>query len=52
MEFNPRLIGYSLKDASSTDRAAQLNLADNVATTNDMPMMVYKLLRRMRLDNR
>lgn len=43
---------YSLKDAFSVDRDAQLNLAENIATTSDMPYMAYKLLRRMRLDRR
>ncbi|XP_055317714.1 phospholipase B1, membrane-associated-like [Sitodiplosis mosellana] len=51
-EFNPRLIGFSWRDASSVDPGAVFNLAEDVALTSDMPFMAYKLLRRMRLDRR
>lgn len=50
--FNPRLFGYSLSDSFNVHRAAQFNVAENIATTSDMPYNAVKLVRRMRLDPR
>lgn len=51
-EFNPKLFGYSLEDSFNVHRAAQFNVAENIATTSDMPYNAEKLVRRMRLDKR
>ncbi|XP_059607889.1 phospholipase B1, membrane-associated-like [Phlebotomus argentipes] len=51
-EYNPQLFGYSLSDSYNVHREAQFNVAENIATTSDMPYNVKKLVRRMRLDSR
>ncbi|XP_055703995.1 phospholipase B1, membrane-associated-like isoform X1 [Phlebotomus papatasi] len=51
-EFNSHLFGYSLSDSYNVHRKAQFNVAENIATTSDMPYNAKKLVRRMRLDSR
>ncbi|GAB0098009.1 Phospholipase B [Sergentomyia squamirostris] len=51
-EFNPQLFGYSLSDSYNVHREAQFNVAENIATTSDMPYNAKKLVSRMRLDSR
>lgn len=51
-EFNPKLFGYSLSDAYNVHRSAQFNVAENIATTSDMPYNAAKLVQRMKLDKR
>ncbi|XP_055692992.1 phospholipase B1, membrane-associated-like [Lutzomyia longipalpis] len=51
-EFNPQLFGYSLSDSYNVHRKAQFNVAENIATTSDMPYNAKKLVRRMKLDPR
>lgn len=51
-EFNPKLFGYSLSDAYNVHQSAQFNVAENIATTSDMPHNARKLMNRMKLDSR
>lgn len=51
-EFNPKLFGYSLSDAYNVHQSAQFNVAENIATTSDMPYNARKLMNRMKLDSR
>lgn len=51
-EFNPKLFGYSLTDSYNVHRSAQFNVAENIATTSDMPYNARKLMKRMKLDSR
>jgi hypothetical protein len=51
-EFNPKLFGYSLSDSYNVHQAAQFNVAENIATTSDMPENARKLMNRMKLDPR
>jgi hypothetical protein len=51
-EFNPKLFGYSLSDSFNVHNAAQFNVAENIATTSDMPYNAEKLVKRMKLDKR
>ncbi|KAJ6646581.1 Phospholipase B1, membrane-associated [Pseudolycoriella hygida] len=51
-EFNPNLFGYSLQDAYNVHKSAQFNVAENIATTSDMPYNAEKLVNRMKLDPR
>ncbi|XP_055628355.1 phospholipase B1, membrane-associated-like isoform X1 [Toxorhynchites rutilus septentrionalis] len=51
-EFNPKLFGYSLFDSYNVHPMAQFNVAENIATTTDMPYNAAKLVERMKLDPR
>lgn len=51
-EFNPKLFGYSLSDSYNVHQAAQFNVAENIATTSDMPDNARKLMDRMKKDSR
>ncbi|XP_068986794.1 phospholipase B1, membrane-associated-like isoform X1 [Bombus flavifrons] len=51
-EFNPKLIGYSLGDAISTDPAAQLNVAEGGAISKDITFMATYLVNKMKDDPR
>lgn len=51
-EFNPNIFGYSLADSYNIHKTAQFNVAENIATTSDMPYNVRKLLNRIKLDPR
>ncbi|XP_033362635.1 phospholipase B1, membrane-associated-like isoform X1 [Bombus vosnesenskii] len=51
-EFNPKLIGYSLGDAISTDPAAQLNVAEAGAMSKDMTFMATYLVNKIKVDPR
>ena len=51
-EFNPALFGYSLADSFNVHRNSQFNVAENIATTSDMPFNAAKLVERMKLDPR
>jgi hypothetical protein len=51
-EFNPNIFGYSLTDSFNVHKTAQFNVAENIATTSDMPYNVRKLLDRIKLDPR
>jgi hypothetical protein len=51
-EFNPNLFGFSLSDAYNVHKSAQFNIAENIATTSDMPYNAKILLQRMRQDPR
>lgn len=43
---------YSLQDAYNVHESAQFNVAENIATTSDMPYNAEKLINRMKLDPR
>lgn len=43
---------YSLQDSYNVHRTAQFNVAENIATTSDMPYNAEQLLHRMKLDKR
>ena len=43
---------YSLQDAYNVHQSAQFNVAENIATTSDMPYNAEKLVNRMKLDPR
>lgn len=43
---------YSLEDSYNVHRSAQFNVAENIATTSDMPYNAEKLVNRMKLDPR
>ena len=43
---------YSLTDSYNVHKAAQFNVAENIATTSDMPYNAEKLVNRMSLDKR
>lgn len=43
---------FSSRDGTHSEASSELNLAENIATTSDMPNMAYKLFRRIRLDRR
>lgn len=51
-EFNPKLFGYSLTDSFNVHQTAQFNVAENIATTSDMPYNARKLMDRMKSDPR
>ncbi|XP_043603666.1 phospholipase B1, membrane-associated-like [Bombus pyrosoma] len=51
-EFNPKLVGYSLGDAISTDPVAQLNVAESGAMSKDMTFMATYLVNKMKDDPR
>ncbi|XP_043603669.1 phospholipase B1, membrane-associated-like isoform X2 [Bombus pyrosoma] len=51
-EFNPKLVGYSLGDAISTDPAAQLNVAEPGTMSKDMTFMATYLVNKMKDDPR
>lgn len=51
-EFNPKLVGYSLGDSLSHQRASQFNVAEAAAMSEDLPFMVRELVRRMKYDKR
>lgn len=43
---------YSLQDSYNVHQTAQFNVAENIATTSDMPYNAQQLLHRMKLDKR
>ncbi|XP_046981199.1 phospholipase B1, membrane-associated-like [Schistocerca americana] len=47
-EFNPRLVGFSLHDALSHQKASQFNVAEGGAMSRDVPFQARLLVRRMR----
>ncbi|XP_076482237.1 phospholipase B1, membrane-associated-like [Bombus vancouverensis nearcticus] len=49
-EFNPKLVGYSLGDAISTNPAAQLNVAEGGAMSNDITFMATYLVNKIKHD--
>ncbi|XP_006608907.1 phospholipase B1, membrane-associated-like [Apis dorsata] len=52
-EFNPKLIGYALKDGQTSELfASQLNVAEIGAISRDIPFMAKYLIIRMRHDTR
>ena len=51
-EFNPKLVGYSLGDAVSTDPNAQLNVAEPGAMSRDMTFMATYLVNKIKDDPR
>ncbi|XP_048269589.1 phospholipase B1, membrane-associated [Bombus terrestris] len=51
-EFNPKLVGYSLGDAVSTDLNAQLNVAEPGAMSRDMTFMATYLVNKIKDDPR
>ena len=51
-EFNPKLVGYSLGDALSTDPAAQLNVAEGGAMSRDITFMATYLVNKIKEDPR
>ncbi|KAG5673730.1 hypothetical protein PVAND_003750 [Polypedilum vanderplanki] len=50
--FNPNLYGFSLSDAYNVHKSAQFNIAENIATTTDMPFNAKILMQRMMKDPR
>lgn len=50
--FNPKLFGFSLTDSYNVHRTAQFNIAENIATTSDMPYNAAALMERMKQDPR
>lgn len=51
-DFLPNPPRYSLQDSFNVHPSAQFNVAENIATTSDMPYNAEKLLHRMKLDRR
>ena len=51
-EFNPSLIGYSLKDSLGSQRNSQFNVAEPLGIVSDMPFQAELLVKRMRSDKR
>ncbi|XP_021926394.1 phospholipase B1, membrane-associated-like isoform X2 [Zootermopsis nevadensis] len=51
-EYNPALIGYSLKDSLGSEVNSQFNVAEPLAETRDMAFQAKLLVRRMRSDKR
>lgn len=51
-EFNPNLIGYSLRDSLSIDRESQFNVAESGAVSSEMPYMAKILVKRIKNDPR
>lgn len=52
IEFPHHLSRYSLFDSYNVHHTAQFNVAENIATTTDMPYNAAKLVDRMKLDPR
>ncbi|XP_012248453.1 phospholipase B1, membrane-associated-like, partial [Bombus impatiens] len=51
-EFNPKLVGYSLGNAISTDPAAQLNVAESGAMSKRITFMATYLINKRKDDPR
>jgi hypothetical protein len=51
-EFNPSLIGFSLKDSLGSERSSQFNVAEPFGIASDMPFQAELLVKRMRSDKR
>ncbi|XP_039277521.1 phospholipase B1, membrane-associated isoform X2 [Nilaparvata lugens] len=51
-EFNPNLIGYSLKDSFTHHKASQFNAGEIGAMSRDVPYMATILVKRMKNDKR
>jgi hypothetical protein len=51
-EFNPRLVGYALKDSLGSQKNSQFNVAEPIGMTGDMPFQAKLLVRRMLSDKR
>ncbi|XP_054259346.1 phospholipase B1, membrane-associated-like [Macrosteles quadrilineatus] len=51
-EFNPSLVGYSLKDSLTHHRASQFNVGEAGAMSDDLPYMAGQLIKRIRSDPR
>lgn len=50
--FNPNIFGFSLSDAYNVHKSSQFNIAENIATTSDMPYNAQALINRMKQDPR
>ncbi|XP_046590027.1 phospholipase B1, membrane-associated isoform X9 [Neodiprion lecontei] len=50
--FNPNLIGYALSDSFTTHKESQLNVAEGLAMSADMPFMAQVLIKRIKHDPR
>lgn len=50
--FNPNLIGYSLRDSLSIERASQFNVAEGGAVSFQTPYMSKILVKRIKNDPR
>uniref|UniRef100_A0A1I8MT23 Phospholipase B1, membrane-associated n=1 Tax=Musca domestica TaxID=7370 RepID=A0A1I8MT23_MUSDO len=46
-EYNPKVYGYSLGDATTTERASRFNVAELGAMSRDMPYMAKVLVKRL-----
>ncbi|KAK3918837.1 Phospholipase B1, membrane-associated [Frankliniella fusca] len=51
-EFNPALVGYSLKDSRAFQRASAFNVAEINSMTQDLPWQANNLVKRIRSDPR
>lgn len=51
-EFNPNIMGYSLADSLTHQRASQFNVAEAGSMSRDMPYMARILVKRIRADKR
>lgn len=51
-EFNPNLVGYSLSDSLTHQRASQFNPGEAGAMSRDMPYMATILVKRIKNDKR
>lgn len=51
-EFNPNLIGFSMADSATHDKASQFNVAEPGSMSRDMPYMARILVKRIRADKR
>ncbi|XKL68768.1 hypothetical protein PGB90_006537 [Kerria lacca] len=51
-EFNPKLIGYSLKDSFTHQPESQFNIAEIGTMSQDLPYMSRQLVKRIKSDRR
>lgn len=51
-QFNPNLVGYSLRASLSIQRESQFNVAEGGAVSNNMPYMAKVLIKRIAADKR
>ncbi|KAE8750863.1 hypothetical protein FOCC_FOCC002291 [Frankliniella occidentalis] len=51
-EFNPALVGYSLKDSRAFQKASVFNVAEINSMSQDLPWQASNLVKRMRSDPR
>ncbi|XP_063900890.1 phospholipase B1, membrane-associated-like [Zophobas morio] len=50
--FNPNLEGYALNTSLSTQEGSQLNVAEGLAISANMPYMTKELIRRIKSDKK